>query len=191
MHTTHSKRRLLIHPNQRFSGSPLAAQEQFVYVRKESREASRQASLEASGQAVWPGDWHVIGPFENVGIDKPHPPEREIDLSARYSGKGQEAAWRKFSLPEGQVHSLKQFQQSDESVCYLYREIESPKPASRRVSLGSDDGIALWLNGEKLLSKEAVRAAAATTANTGRATCERGKCETCQQPPPARALRRA
>ena len=40
--------------------APLSAQEQFVYVRKESREASRQASLAASGQAVWPGDWHVI-----------------------------------------------------------------------------------------------------------------------------------
>jgi hypothetical protein len=143
-------------------GVPQAsAQEQFVYVRKESREATRQASLTASGQAVWPGDWHLIGPFDDQGIDKPHPPEREINLTARYPGKGQEAIWRVFNFPDGHVHSLKQFDQSDNCVCYLYREIDAPKPIKRRVSLGSDDSIAVWLNGEKLLSKEAARPAAA------------------------------
>ena len=38
------------------SCSSLLAQEELVYVKKETRELSRKASLEASGQAVWPGE---------------------------------------------------------------------------------------------------------------------------------------
>lgn len=137
------------------------AQDQLVYVKKDTRELSRRASLEASGQAVWPGEWYLIGPFDNKGIHDSHPPEEEIDLEARYLGKGEEAVWRKMEFPDGRVHNLKKFKQADNCVCYLYRRIEVPKKQKARVSLGSDDSITLWLNGQKLLEKDVARPAEA------------------------------
>ena len=90
------------------------AQDELVYVKRDTREASRRASLEASGQAVWPGEWHLIGPFENKGIQQSHPPEEEIDLAATYPGKGEDAVWRTFDFPDGRVHSLKKFKRIEQ-----------------------------------------------------------------------------
>lgn len=135
--------------------------EDLVYVRRDSREETRRASLEASGQAAWPQGWWLIGPFDNAGLTTEYPPEREIDLAARYPGKGEEAAWRQFEFADGQVHDLKRFASADQCTCYLYRRIDVPVAAKVRVSLGSDDGIMVWLNGQELLRSDAFRAAAA------------------------------
>ena len=48
-----------------------------------------------------------------------------------------------------QVNDLKRFKQSDNCVCYLYREIDVPAATKTTVSLGSDDGIAVLLNGKR------------------------------------------
>jgi len=135
-----------------------AADEQFVYVKKDTREATRAATLAANGAAdVHGGPWYLIGPFDNKGLDAPWPPERELDLSARYPGKGEEAVWRKMKFPDRQVNDLKHFKQSDHCVCYLYRRIDAPAAGKTTVSLGSDDGIAVWLNGRRILFDDAVR----------------------------------
>jgi glucose/arabinose dehydrogenase len=137
-----------------------AAQE-LVYVRRETREETRRASLEASGTFTLPPAWQLIGPFDNTGLATVYPPEREIDLEARYDGKGEEARWRPFEFPDGQVHSLQQFGQSNQCVCYLYRRIDAERAGRVRASLGSDDGLVVWLNGQELLRSDAARPAAA------------------------------
>ena len=59
--------------------------------------------------------------------------------------------------PDGKVHRLP----GDESVStYLFRSIETEKPLRLAASFGSGDGLAVWLNGTKLLSRDVVRAAA-------------------------------
>ena len=45
-----------------------------------------------------------------------------------------------------------------DAVVYLYREIESDKPRELPVSLGSDDTLTVWLNGEKIVSENVQRA---------------------------------
>src|SRR5262249_14980529 len=110
------------------------------------------------------GDWHVIGPFDNpgmTGFDRVYPPEKEINLQAKYPGKAGEVAWQKKEFPDGQVNNLAIFPQNDNAVCYLYREIESSQPLKLPVSLGSDDTLTVWLNGKKLLAQNVYRAAAA------------------------------
>lgn len=140
-----------------------AAQEKLVYVRKATREETIRASLEASGLPVLPAEWRVIGPFENPGLETAYPPEQKVDLGAKYPMKGGgDAGWRKIVLPDGQVHDLKKlFQQSDDALCYLYRQIEVPRDSQMRVSLGSDDGIMLFLNGKRVMANDAVRPAEA------------------------------
>ena len=138
---------------------PARADEPFIYVKKETREATRQATLEANGAAGFSGSpWYLIGPFANQGLAKPWPPEKEIDLAAHYPGKAGEVAWRKTEFPDAHVNDLRShFKQSDQCVCYLYRRIESPAARRVTISLGSDDGIEVWFNGKQVLFRDAIR----------------------------------
>ncbi len=107
------------------------------------------------------GPWHAIGPFDNTarqGFAAVYPPEKEINLAGRYKGKRNlDVAWRQVNLPDGQVNNLAIFPDNADAVAYLYREIESPAPFDLPVSLGSSDGLVVWLNGEKVLSENTQR----------------------------------
>lgn len=133
------------------------AAEELVYLKKATREESKKASLAASGSASLEGDWYLIGPFESGDLHREHPPEKEIQLDAKYPGHRQEAAWQKTDFKDGAVHNLKRFKISDNSTCYLYRELESAVDTKLRVSLGSDDGIRIWVNGQKVFENDAQR----------------------------------
>jgi hypothetical protein len=112
------------------------------------------------------GKWHYIGPFDNPnmkGFDVVYPPEKEIDLAKKYSGKdGVECAWQAGEFTDGQINNLALFkpEHNKNAVVYLYRELDCAAPTELPVSLGSDDTITLWLNGQKLLSANVYRAAA-------------------------------
>ncbi len=137
-------------------------EEKLVYVKKETRAETLKASLAASGQAGWPDEWHVVGPFDNSGLASIYPPERKLDLAAKYAVKGGgDAGWKKVKYPDGQVHDLKpNFAQTENCICYLYRQIAVEADAKIRVSLGSDDGIMVFLNGRKVFSNDCARPAA-------------------------------
>ncbi len=135
-----------------------------VYIKKDTRAETREATLEASGYGAWTRTWHLIGPFDNTegkGFNTVYPPEREIDFKATYKGKGGDVRWRKARFRDGTTYSLNRFGQSDDCLCYLHRRIESPVAKRVLVSVGSDDGIAMWLNGEKVLSRDVLRSVAA------------------------------
>ena len=135
-----------------------------VDVKCDAREEARAAALEASGLPPWPEVWNVIGPFPllpDQGLRSEYPPEREINLSARYQGIENQVAWRPARFSHGRVNSLKRFKPSDKAICYLYQRIEAQEPRTVRVSLGSDDGLAVWFNGEQLLMRDEQRTAAA------------------------------
>jgi hypothetical protein len=145
-----------------FVASSTRADEKLVYVKKETRSETLKASLAASGQPGWPGEWHLIGPFDNPGLQTVYSPEQKIDLSAKYPVKGGgEAGWKKVAFADGEIHSLKsQFSQSDNCLCYLYRQVTLETDSKVRVSLGSDDGIMVFLNGKKIFTDDALRPAA-------------------------------
>ncbi len=136
-----------------------------TYVKKSARVDTIVASLKAAGLPTLEGDWHYIGPFDNTdnkGFDAVFPPEKGVDLTKTYTGKdGQQVAWTNFKdFQIGHIVDLKLFKQSDACVIYLYHEIDVDKATALPVSLGSDDSIKVWLNGEGLVSDDAVRPAA-------------------------------
>lgn len=109
------------------------------------------------------GDWHFIGPFDNSGgrgFDTAYPPEKEIDLKKRYSGKGEEVAWQEGKFTDGQVNSLALFKNNNDAVVYLHREVRCRTPMKLPISLGSDDGIAVFLNGRRILANNTNRGCA-------------------------------
>ena len=139
---------------------------ELVYVRKETREATRQATLAATGASELPGKWKYIGPFDNAerkGLATKYSPETAIDFSKSYAGKGGiEAVWRDGDFPDGRINDLNLFgpDASENAIVYLLREITLKKPQKLPISLGSDDSLKVFLNGKEILVVDAVRACA-------------------------------
>jgi hypothetical protein len=142
-----------------------AAPGKLVYSKKGSREETILATLKASGLPTLEGKWHYIGPFDNTdreGFDAVYPPEKEIDLRKTYPGKdGGKVGWKEFpNFRLGRVNNLALFASNDNASIYLFYEIEVSGDLALPVSLGSDDTLSVWLNGQPLLARNVERAAA-------------------------------
>ncbi len=113
------------------------------------------------------GPWSFIGGFDNTGgagFDKVYPPEKEINLQAKYPGKGNvQIGWQEGKFPDATVHSFMPLLAAPlqtESVAYLYREIEAEGAMELPASFGSDDTLTVWINGQKIISENVGRGAA-------------------------------
>ncbi|HUW17879.1 MAG TPA: beta-L-arabinofuranosidase domain-containing protein [Sedimentisphaerales bacterium] len=150
------------------------------YVKKntwqESMRASRQALVEFEAQelseqtarlkelGIQLGPWYSIGPFSSPNAD-PYgvvfEPERKINLDKTYrDGK---LKWTKRQWQDGVIHSLSGDGKSGEGKIvadYMFRNIASPQDTTLPVYLGSNDGIQVWFNGERVLAKDIGRQAA-------------------------------
>lgn len=103
------------------------------------------------------GNWHELGPFPKksgrAAFDQDHGPESAFDLKRRY-GK------RRWTKRPGYVDGKVRLLRGGVAATYLHRSIWSPSPRRISASLGSDDGIKVWLNGEEVLSKYVARGVA-------------------------------
>jgi hypothetical protein len=115
-------------------------------------------------KAIGFGPWYYAGPFDNPGdngFTMQYPPERGVDLTAAYVGKdGVKVTWRPGAFRDGQINTLAVFQppaHNENTVVYVYREIDFGGLAELPVSLGSDDTLTVWLNGELLWAENVSR----------------------------------
>ncbi|MBK7256481.1 MAG: putative Ig domain-containing protein [Ignavibacteriae bacterium] len=96
------------------------------------------------------GSFSLPSPFTDA-----FPPEQRISLDTSYGGK----RWfTRHEWVDGVIQDL-----GPDTMCahYLCRTLTSPRDTMVTVSLGSDDGINVWVNGTKLISKDESRAAGA------------------------------
>ncbi|MBX3177918.1 MAG: DUF1549 domain-containing protein [Candidatus Hydrogenedentes bacterium] len=99
------------------------------------------------------GPWRHIGPFPLEATDvkelihMPLPPEEGFDPEAAY-GDGDLRWTEQPEWIDGQVHQLTR---SNQGAQFLHRTIESAIPQQVTLSLGSNDALKLWLNGEEKL----------------------------------------
>lgn len=104
------------------------------------------------------GPWHHVGPFAsanfNTAYDEVFPPELHVDLSQTFQ-EGKLKWTRKPEWQDGEAHNDKIT--GTNSANYLFRTIESKTPRVLALSLGSDDGIRLWVNGRSVLAKKVGR----------------------------------
>ena len=110
------------------------------------------ASL-ARAEDVKLGPWYTTGHLDAKQFSDALFPEQGIDLGAK-DPAGQ-PRWRKTSgWADGQIHDLPG---SSTGPTYLFRTITVVKPVRMTVGLGSDDGLAVWLNGRQLLANNVAR----------------------------------
>ena len=109
------------------------------------------------------GGWQFLGSFSakdsNEAFNKDFGPEKGVDLKKEYGGKKWEA--RKYE--DGKVHTIGL---PEKSASYFYRTVKSPNAQKVGVSLGSDDGIKVFLNGKQILANNANRGPAADQEKT-------------------------
>jgi hypothetical protein len=104
--------------------------------------------------------WQLIGPFDNVGgkgFNTVFPPETEINLTAKYPGKGdQEVAWKEHTTtePHGKVDFNAALGKNKGAAAYAYTEFVSDRERPVDVRIGSIVAVKLWVNGKLLDSRE-------------------------------------
>jgi hypothetical protein len=88
-----------------------------------------------------------------------YPPELGVDLRAEYTGLGgRKVRWQPAPhFQDGEAHDLSLFDERDFVTTYLYRTVESPADTAATISVGSDDCIAVWVNGVKVHDYRGVR----------------------------------
>ena len=107
--------------------------------------------------------WQVIGPFDNRdkrGFDVAYPPEKEINLSAKYPGKKGTVSWRDHSTDDdyGMVDMNKAIAKHMGAAGYAYAVLISKQEQTVDLRLNSLCAVKLWLNGKLLASHEVYHA---------------------------------
>ena len=116
-------------------------------------EAAAIADLETSPTF---SIWHMIGPFKAASFDeawsKDFGPETKVDLKQAF-GK---VKWKKQDkLADGKVHPLS----GENSSWYFHRTATVPADQETELSVGSDDAIAVWVNGKQVHANKTLRGA--------------------------------
>lgn len=109
-------------------------------------------------------DWSIVGPFTDNRRylnSKKHGPEgKPINLEDEFTvDTGEKVKW--IAHPEWTDGKPHQGLPGDSAANFLYRKITAPKAQKVTVSLGSDDGIKVYLNNKKILANDVARGVAA------------------------------
>ena len=103
--------------------------------------------------------WKLIGPFDNTnkgGFDVAYPPEREIDLAARYTGKVDEVHWFEHITSDnyGKVDLNKAIGKHMGVVGYAWTEFDSPTERDVELRMGCKNAFKVWLNGQLVFARD-------------------------------------
>ena len=138
-----------------------------VHLRFESRFSGHttgrfRLSVTGSGEILPEsmGPWYLLEAFTadsgGAAFNTDFGPETGVDLSRSHANDT--LHWvKKPEFVDAKTHSLA----AGVGASYLYRVIDSPSDREVGVSLGSDDGIRVWLNGIEVLSNQVSRGVAA------------------------------
>ncbi len=141
-----------------------AAQDPSFYRKHDTWQHTMLASLEALNRdrpgegapAVVLGPWSSIGPFMAKTKDafaEEFPPEREFDPGKTYG------ALRWTPRPHWTDGAVILFDQTDYCAMYLSRTVSAERDTALAISLGSDDGIKVWLDGAPVFQHDVYRGA--------------------------------
>ena len=113
-------------------------------------------------------EWWVCGPYACAGIEeglrRTYAPERKSGSPNRFFAHPgpdtQRVSWQRYhSRQAGRVNFVEALGERQNAVAYAMTYIYAPKQTRTTLRLGSDDGIAAFLNGRRLIEKAAQRPA--------------------------------
>jgi hypothetical protein len=104
-------------------------------------------------------NWYLLVPFDNTnaaGYEVPYPPEKGVDLAAKYKGKaGKEAGWSEHTCtdPHGLVDLNKVLGKQKGTIAYAYAVIDSPAERLVQIRSGSPNALKIFLNGKQVFAQ--------------------------------------
>jgi hypothetical protein len=108
-------------------------------------------------------DWQLLGPFAGKGEqthDTVYPPEREpVQLQKAYDGSGGPVHWQPYHSGQDKIDLASFFNYRLAGAAYAVSWVYSDNEQAVTVGVGSDDGVCLWVNGQKLLDVKGGRQA--------------------------------
>lgn len=106
------------------------------------------------------GEWFVNGPFMAedgaIAFETDYGPEAGVHLDDTYEDGRLKWVRARPDYPDAEVNGLV----GEHAATYLFRIIEAPSPRTATLSLGSNDAIRVWLNGELVHDHHVKRGAA-------------------------------
>jgi hypothetical protein len=149
---------------------------------KRARRAQETLVARLGGRRdIFLHDWHIVGPFAKqdtstlwTGLTKVYPPEQKVDLGATYAGMdrvdGKQVdvpiRWRRILRPgepvlqTGPVNLASILSPNKSACAFAFTKVKSDRKRAVTLYTGSDQSLAVWLNGEEVLDKVIFRAAA-------------------------------
>jgi HEAT repeat protein len=121
-----------------------------------------QEILRGQGYIV---NWWLIGPMadrDGKGLEEVYFPEEVIDLENEQRIGPRRFRWKKpgvISL-DGRIQLVPEFRRSDRMIAYAYAEVFAPEAREVVFKMGSDDGIACFLNKKRVHMKKGPRSLA-------------------------------
>lgn len=104
--------------------------------------------------------WMLAGPFDSskgAGFAAVYEPEKKVDLSAKYQGKGgAEVAWKKYVTPDpyGKVDLNKALEKHKDAAAYAFAVVESDAERPAEIRFGCICAIKVFLNGRPVFARE-------------------------------------
>ena len=104
-------------------------------------------------------EWSLIGPFDNVGLkgfDIAYPPERELNLKAKYQGKMGEVEWKTFATEDeyGTFDIAKKTEPFKGAVMYATTTFNADKERDVEIRLGTPNAWKVWVNGVQIFARD-------------------------------------
>lgn len=103
--------------------------------------------------------WRVIGPFDNeanAGLNLAHGPEKEIDLTKSYEGRGQQVSWRSLDhlTPAGLCDFEAVMYPNDQVLAYALTYVKAPQRTEAVVRMGAEQSVKLWVNDQRVIEDD-------------------------------------
>jgi hypothetical protein len=103
--------------------------------------------------------WSIAGPFDNKGLKgfaTEYPPEKGVDLKAKYEGQLGEVTWAEIATKEdyGILDIAKDIKPYKGAVMYLTTDFTSESTRAVELRLGTPNAWKVWVNGKELFARE-------------------------------------
>lgn len=132
------------------------------------QEQSRLQELEGRFRAVarrtthsFVRSWQLLGPFAYREDGSELALEEPFRRAASYEGVGGMVRWRPYESEDERVDFAEFFKTKDRVVCYAVGWVRSDIERDVMLSIGSDDGMELWLNRKSIYRFDNQRSATA------------------------------
>jgi hypothetical protein len=122
----------------------------------ETMLAARAKLKQAEPAEVRAGTWYATDCLPSRDFDEALFPEVSVDLEAQ--DEQGHARWTQ--QPDWQDGRAQNLTAGRRGATYLYRTLDVQHATGWEIRLGSDDGLAVWLNGQQLLAKDVARGTA-------------------------------